>query len=196
MRKQSLYSREINTLIEQIEKLFRDQLPNVQDLSSQSFCIAVYDVAVFVQSLRTFRKNRGPPKRPKFSPLQKAARAFQRALDAERREIERIIPDDTPQPIIDQNFGRWLREIESARLAATPFIAKSPQFDEVAEMAARVAAAFAAVGVSVPKNPKEDGPFSNLTTEILALGGIHQSSATTVERLRGRASRSRSGKRK
>ena len=55
------YSREINTLIEQIEKLFHDELPNAKCLSSQEFCSALYDMAVFVQSMRTFRINRGQP---------------------------------------------------------------------------------------------------------------------------------------
>ena len=190
------YSREINTLIEQIEKLFHDELPNAKCLSSQEFCSALYDMAVFVQSMRTFRINRGQPERPKLSPLQKAARAMQRALAAERRAIERIIPDGTPQPIIDRFYGCWLEEIESAARAVTPFIKKSVSFDATAEMGRRIAAAFTVLGIRVPKNPKEGSPFSNLVTKALMLGGVHQAQATTVERLRGRVQRSRSGRRK
>ncbi len=195
-KENAAYSREINTLVEQIEKLFHDELPNAQALSSQEICIAVHNVAVFVQSMRTFRINRGQPKRPKLSPLQKAARAMQRALAAERRAIERIIPGDTPQPIIDHFYGCWLKEIESAALAVTPFIKKSVSFDATAEMGRRIAAAFTVLGIRVPKTPKEGSPFSNLVTKALMLGGVHQAQATTVERLRGRVQRSRSGRRK
>jgi hypothetical protein len=52
------------------------------------------------------------------------------------------------------------------------------------------------LGIRVPKNPKEGSPFSNLVTKALMLGGVHQAQATTVERLRGRVQRSRSGRRK
>jgi hypothetical protein len=194
------YRREINTLIEQIEKLFREELPNVQHLSSQSVCIAVYDAAVFVQSLRTFRENRGQPKRPKFSPLQKAARAMRRPLAAERRAVERAfereIPDGTPQPIIDRLYAIGLEEIEIAERAVIPFIKKTAGFDATSEMGRRIAAAFTAFGMRVAKNPKSESPYVHLVTQTLALGRVHQSSATTAERLRGRASRSRSGKRK
>ena len=194
--KNAAYSREIDTLIEQIEILFRAALPNAQDLSSQEICIAMYNVAIFVQSMRTVRINRGQPKRPKFSPLQKAARAMQRALAAERRAIKCIIPDGTPQPIIDHFYGDWLKEIESASRAVDPFIKKIASFDATAEMGRRVAKAFATLGMKVPRNPTVASPFVLITTQSLMLGGLNQSSATTAERLRGRALRPRSGRRK
>ena len=182
-----------------IDKLFRENFPDafpLEGASNSAFGQAVYDIAVCVDVFKfknTALKSRLPPEmrhRPPVeqTPLQAAARAFVRALEAEKQRIADAFPK-TPPALLALLFD--FAAIDRAARATQPFCQKAARFDRVAEMIRRVRVALEALGVPLNRHPAADDPRVCMVKALLEMGGIFTASATIVETWRGRKGRRR-----
>lgn len=177
------YWGEICKLMAKTQELLRAEWP--EDVFN------TYDLAVCIESLRSFRKHRGQPQRRKITPLESSAKKFL----AELADHRRALLDSIPPELIENGYYRAdLAKVDDAQSAVSVFLEKPQPFNVAQEMGRRLLDTCTRASVPLSAGTKEDDPYCRLVTALLGLGGIHKGLWTVSDMLRGRTSRRRSGK--
>jgi hypothetical protein len=181
------YSKEIEDTITAVSRLLRARWPAAE---FGPYDDHLYDLAVWVHALRTSRRIRGQPQKPKITRLQSSAKKFLSELRAHRRAFLDTLQSDAHEPF----YKPYLAQISAAEDAVAVFLGRPKPLNEATEMGSRLFRTCERAGLPLAPGVKDGDPYCALVTDLLALGGVYKEPATVSDMLRDRAHRARSGR--